>query len=93
MLAGYQRMTAPGAIHAAGTPVVVYAINISTTGGAGVVDLSEGSDDMGNAILECLTAADISNVTSWPGGVAFPTGCWAQFGVNVNQMTLVYTLL
>lgn len=77
---------------ASGTPVIVYAVNIVCSGGgAGTIQLRNGTADTSALLLQVTGAASTGTVHDMGGvGLTFPSGCYVDVGSNVATFTIVF---
>lgn len=84
--------TSDVAVLSSGTPVIIYAVNIVCgAGGAGTLQLRNGTADSDTILLQVTGAASTGTVHDMGGvGLTFPSGCYVDVGSNVTSFTVVF---
>lgn len=84
---GYQILEAAGAVHSAGTPVIIYAIGVDTTDST--TEVFSGSEGgIGGTGVIYSVSSKAGELFVYPGGITFPSGAYVDPAATTT--TVVY---
>lgn len=82
-----------GVVLAAGTPIIVYGINIVASGGNGLVSIYNNSISNQDPLLQLTGEDGKRTFIPFPGGITFTEDCYVDLGTNISFAVLVYEKL
>lgn len=89
---GSVNLTASGAVGVAGVRTIVYqVVNSSTSGGATVVKLHNGTSAAGTVYTQETGITSLSVSTSYVVGAIFLAGCFVEFDANTRNVVVQYS--
>lgn len=90
LLPGPQRVTSDAQVGTAGKPIRVFYVELVSSSTASTLSLEAGSGS-GSAWSQIDGVASQSVSRSYPGGLLFPSGCYAECDANISYATIIYT--
>lgn len=88
---GSVNLLASGAIGTSGGRITVYqVVTRSTSGGATVVKLHNGTSAAGTVYTQETGITSLSVSTSYVTGVVFPAGCFVEFDANTANVVVQF---
>lgn len=88
---GSTNLTASGVVGTSGVRTIVFqVVTRSTSGGATVVNLRNGTSAAGTLYTKETGATSLSVAASYVVGAIFPAGCFVEFDANTANVVVQY---